>query len=180
MVCLGNICRSPMAEAVARAMMGDAGLGSTVEVGSFGTAGYHKGEAADLRAVDALRRRGWPPGAHRARQLTAADVEAADLVLCADQANVNDVRRLAGRASAGRASAGGASAGGVSGGGVSGDQPDSREKIRLLRSFDPEATPGDDEVPDPWSGGPADFDHTLELIERACRGLVAELATDRH
>jgi protein-tyrosine phosphatase len=151
MVCLGNICRSPMAAAVAGAMVEQAGLSHEVEVESFGTGGYHAGEGADPKAVAALRRRGWPAEGHRARRLDAADVERADLLLCADRHNLADVRRLAGA---------GAGAG----------------KVRLLRSYDPTTTEGEQDVPDPWGGRDVDFDRTLELIERACRGLVDELA----
>jgi protein-tyrosine phosphatase len=84
MVCLGNICRSPMAGTVGR-----------VVVESFGTAGYHVGGPADAGAVAALRRRGWPVDGHRARRITAEDIAGFDLVLCADRSNVADVRRLA-------------------------------------------------------------------------------------
>lgn len=149
-VCLGNICRSPMAESVARAMLEQAGLASEVTVESFGTAGYHVGETADPSADAALARRGWPPGGHKARQLTAADVERLDLVLCADRANLRDVRLLTGPS-----------------------VPEGR--IRLLREFDPSGGPGA-AVPDPWGRDDRAFDTTLELIERACRGLVDELA----
>ena len=138
-----------MAEAVAAAMVAASPLAGEVTVESFGTTGYHRGEPADPRAEAALRRRGWPAGGHRARQLTAADVVAADLVLCADRANLAAARRLA---------------------------PAHADKVRLLRSFDPVAAPGDDEVPDPWDGDAAAFDATLALIEAACRGLLGELA----
>jgi protein-tyrosine phosphatase len=151
MVCLGNICRSPMAAGVAEALIEEAGLSDQVVVESFGTAGYHVGEHADPKADAALRRHGWPAGGHRARRLRVADVVAADLVLCADRANLAAVRRLAG-ADAGAS------------------------KIRLLRSYDPDATHDDDEVPDPWGGDDAEFDRSLALIERACRGLVGHLA----
>lgn len=153
-VCLGNICRSPMAEAVARAMIEQAGLSSTVSVESFGTASYHVGEGADPAAEAALTRRGWPAGGHKARQITPDDIERLDLVLCADRANLADVTALA-------ASGNGSSAG--------------RDRIRLLRSFDPTAEPGA-AVPDPWGLDAAGFDRSLEMIERACRGLVDELA----
>jgi len=149
MVCHGNICRSPMAAAVATALLEDAGLADRVSVASCGTSGYHRGERADPGAEAALRRRGWTAAGHRARQLTAADVAAADLVLCADRANLAAVRRLA---------------------------PDAGDKVRLLRSFDPGATPGDDEVPDPYGGGDRDFDEALDRIVAACHGLVTELA----
>lgn len=151
MVCLGNICRSPMAESVMSALLYDAGLGDRVSVESFGTAGYHVGEGADRQAVAALRRHGWPAGGHRARQIGPADVETLDLILCADRSNVDAVRRLA-------------------------PLPAGRDRVRLLRSFDPGAGP-DAEVPDPWGLDDGGFDRALEMIERACRGVVAELAS---
>lgn len=147
MVCHGNICRSPMAEAVARALLAKAGLGDEVVVESFGTSREHAGEGIDPRAAAALARRGWSMSGHHARQLRAADVALTDLVLCADRANLRDVLRL----------------------GV-GDA-----EVRLLRSYDPDAAAGDQEVPDPWFGSDADFDRALDLIERACHGLVGQL-----
>ncbi len=151
MVCYGNICRSPMAEVVATAMVEATGLGGEVVVESFGTAGDHEGEPAYPRATSALRRGGWPETEHRARRLRPSDLSAADLVLCADRAILAYVRRLAGTDGA-------------------------AAKVRLLRSYDPEASVGDDEVPDPWGEDDAEFDVVLALIERSCRGLVAELA----
>ncbi|HUJ64532.1 MAG TPA: low molecular weight protein-tyrosine-phosphatase [Acidimicrobiales bacterium] len=153
MVCLGNICRSPMAAAVAEDLIGQAGLDRQVEVESFGTARYHVGEGADPGAVAALHRHGWTAKPHRARQLEVDDIKAADLVLCADRSNLNTVRRLA-----------------VSGG----EDP---SKVRLLRSFDPGRRQGDDGIPDPWGGGDQDFDLALAAIEPSCEGLVRELAT---
>ena len=152
MVCLGNICRSPMAEVVARALVADEGLAAEVSVESFGTAGYHRGERADPRARAAVGRRGLSADGHRARQIAAGDVVVLDLVLCADRSNVRDVRRLA---------------------------PEHAGKISLLRSYDPMAFAGDDDVPDPWGGGDRDLDEALALIEAACRGLVGELAAAR-
>jgi len=151
MVCLGNICRSPMAEAVAKAMAEKAGIGDQVVIESFGTAGYHEGAHADPAADAALRRRGWPVGDHRARRIHPCDLEAADLVLCADGSNLEEVRRLA----AGKIDP---------------------SKIQLLRSYDPTAGPGDDDIPDPWGCDAEQFDRTLQLIEAACRGLVGALA----
>lgn len=139
-----------MAEAVARAMLEEAGLGHRVAVESFGTAGYHSGEAADPSAEAALARRGWPAGGHKARQITTGDMGRLDLILCADRANLADVTALAG--------------------------PDTDPgRIRLLRSYDPDAAPGA-AVPDPWGLDAGGFDRSLEMIERACRGLVRELA----
>ncbi len=139
-----------MAEYVARALLDQAGLAGAVLVESFGTAGYHVGEAADPSADAALTRRGWPCGGHRARRITPADIARLDLILCADPANLADVTALAGA---------GADA----------------DRIRLLRSFDRSAGP-DAAVPDPWGLDDAGFDRSLEMIERACRGLVDELA----
>ena len=155
MVCLGNICRSPMAESVGQAMVDRAGLGDRVTVESFGTAGYHVGEDADAGAVAALRRRGWPTDGHRARRIDRDDLAATDLVLCADRAVLAQVRSLAG-------------------------SDRDRSRVVLLRSFDPDATAADDEVPDPWGGDAAGFDRALDLIERACRGLVDGLAEPPH
>lgn len=132
-------------------MVEHAGLAEQIIVESFGTAGYHTGGKADARAIAALRRRGWPADGHRARRITADDLERCDLVLCADRANIAEVQRLAQRDA-------------------------DRAKIQLLRSFDPDVTPADDEVPDPWYGDSRDFDHALDLIEAACHGLVEQLA----
>lgn len=139
-----------MAESVARAMLDEAGLASAVSVESFGTAGYHVGESADPSADAALARRGWPSGGHRARRIAPADIARLDLVLCADRANLADVMALAGATA-------------------------DPERIRLLRSFDP-AAGRDAAVPDPWGLDDGGFDQSLEMIERACRGLVDELA----
>ena len=152
MVCLGNICRSPMAEAVAGSLVAEAGLGRLVTVDSFGTSGAHVGESADPGALAALSRRGWSLAGHRARQLKAGDIPGIDLVLCADRVNVAAVSRLA---------------------------PAHTGRIRLLRSFDPACTAGDDEVPDPWGGADHAFDRALTHIEAACRGVIDHVAAAR-
>jgi protein-tyrosine phosphatase len=149
-VCLGNICRSPMAEVVMRAMVDEAGLSSQIEVASAGTGDWHVGERADARALDALRRRGYDGSAHHARQFGSDSYDEHDLVVALDSGNLAALRRLA---PAGRAAG-----------------------VRLLLSFDPEATEID--VPDPYYGGPAGFDDVLEMVERACRGLLAEIRSD--
>lgn len=143
-----------MAAAVGAALVDEAGLSPRFLVESFGTAGYHTGEAADPRAVAALRRRRWPADGHRARRITAADIARSHLVLCADRANLAVVQRLAHLAVL----------------------EEERPEIQLLRSYDPAVVPGDDEIPDPWDGDSRDFNHSLDLIEAACRGLVARLA----
>lgn len=144
-VCLGNICRSPMAEAVMRALVDEAGLSGRVEVTSAGTGGWHVGEPADPRAKAALRRRGYPLR-HAARQFRARDLARHDLVLGLDERNVADLGRLATTAA-------------------------ERAKVLPLRAFDP-AAGSDLAVPDPYYGTDADFDHALDLIEAACGSLL--------
>jgi protein-tyrosine phosphatase len=149
LVCLGNICRSPMAEAVLRAKLKEAGLGDAVRVDSAGLGGWHVGDDADRRALAALAQRGYQLR-HAARQFDAAWFAERDLILALDRSNLSALRRLA---------------------------PDAAtaDRIRLLRSYDPEA--GDDlDVPDPYHGGADGFEHALDLVERACARLVAELS----
>ncbi len=148
-VCLGNICRSPMAASVCRYVIAETGLSDVVFVDSYGTGDWHVGQDADPRAIAALRRRGYDPS-HRARQITVADLDGYDLILGMDQANVSDLRALAGSGAA-------------------------RDRVLLARSFD-RAAPSEPEVPDPYYGTDADFDDALDLIEGAVAGLVAHLA----
>jgi low molecular weight protein-tyrosine phosphatase len=147
-VCLGNICRSPTAEGVFRHLVAEAGLTASFEIDSAGTAGYHSGEAPDHRARAAGKRAGIQvDGA--ARQFLASDFARFDFVIAMDASNSNDLRKLAPHAEA-------------------------AAKIRLLRSFDPEA-PKDAPVPDPYYGDDAGFDHVLELCRSACRHLLQEI-----
>ena len=145
-VCLGNICRSPMAEAVLQRRITDAGLADQVEVESAGTGGWHRGDPPDQRATAALARRGYTQTS-RAQQFRAGDHERFDVVLALDGDNLDTLRSLAAGAS---------------------------RDVRLLRSFDPTAPTGA-EVPDPYYGGAADFDHALDLIEAAADGVVTYL-----
>jgi protein-tyrosine phosphatase len=150
-VCSGNICRSPIAEAVLRRMVADAGLADQVAVSSAGTGGWHIGDPADARAMAALRRRGYPLD-HAARQWSAADFADTDLVVALDAGHYRHLVRQARDA-------------------------EDRAKIRLLRSFDPEA--GDDlDVPDPYYGGAAGFEHVLDLAEAACARILTEIQSD--
>jgi protein-tyrosine phosphatase len=149
-ICSGNICRSPTAEGVMRSLLAEAGLEDRVEVDSAGVGGWHAGDRADPRSREAAARRGVELTSI-ARQVTAADLDEFDLVLAADRRNQRDLLRLAGA------------------------DPRRRERIRLLREFEPAAEPDDLEVPDPYFGGPDGFDHVFDLVETACRGLLREL-----
>ena len=147
-VCLGNICRSPTAEGVFRHLVAEAGLASSFEIDSAGTAGYHSGDAPDRRARAAGKRAGIVvEGA--ARQFLASDFARFDHVLAMDVSNRTELRKIAGGAEA-------------------------AAKIRLLRSFDPAAL-ADAPVPDPYYGDDAGFDHVLELCRTACEHLLAEI-----
>ena len=149
-VCLGNICRSPTAEGVMRHLLREEGLADRVELESAGTGGWHVGDPPDARATEAAGRRGIVlDGA--ARRVTPADFERFDLLVAMDRDNLADLRRLAPDAVA-------------------------REKVRLLREFDPASAGGRDlDVPDPYYGGPRGFDDVLDLVEAACRGLLDEV-----
>jgi low molecular weight protein-tyrosine phosphatase len=158
-VCLGNICRSPMAELVLRRLLDQQGLSDRVEVASAGTGDYHLGEGPDPRAAATLRERGYDPDGNqiaqlRATQFTADEFAGADLVLALDASNAEVLRRRAPDAEA-------------------------AAKIRLLREFDPASVAaGELDVPDPYFGDADGFPRVLALVEAACRGLVDHLRTE--
>ncbi len=143
-VCSGNICRSPIAEKVYATELERAGLAGQVRVSSAGTGPWHAGDPADPRAADVLRRHGYPDK-HLARQVNPEHLEA-DLLLAASQEHVGALTRVMGRS-------------------------DARDRVRLLRSFDP-AAPAGAEVPDPYYGGDQGFDDVLTMIESTMPGLL--------
>jgi protein-tyrosine phosphatase len=149
-VCMGNICRSPTAEAVMRSLLRAEGLERAVEIDSAGTGGWHAGDPPDSRATAAARARDIVlEGA--ARAVTDEDFERFDLLLAMDRENERDLLARA-------------------------PDDEARAKVRLLREFDPESVAaGDLDVPDPYYGGPHWFDRVLDLVEAACRGLLDEV-----
>jgi low molecular weight protein-tyrosine phosphatase len=150
-VCLGNICRSPSAEAVMRALAAREAPELALEVDSAGTAGYHIGDAPDSRSQAAALRRGYDMAPLKARIVETVDFERFDLILAMDTQNLEVLRQ---RAPAGY-----------------------RERVRLFLEFAPDC--GLDEVPDPYYGGPAGFEQVLDLVEEASRGLLAHLRKNR-
>ena len=149
-VCMGNICRSPTAEAVVREFARrEAEL--ALEVDSAGTHGYHVGDPPDERSIEAARRRGFDLSALRARVVVAADFERFDLVLAMDTLVLDRLRGIAPDRLAGR--------------------------LKLFLDFAPGLDARD--VPDPYYGGVAGFEEVLDLVEEGARGLLAALATRR-
>jgi protein-tyrosine phosphatase len=146
-VCLGNICRSPTAEAVLRALAASEARDLIIETDSAGTAGYHIGCPPDERSQAAARRRGYEMSALRARIVEPQDFERFDLVLAMDCDNLAVLRARA---------------------------PNARHaRVRLFLEFAPEV--GTAEVPDPYYGGVNGFEEVLDLVEAAARGLLAHL-----
>ena len=149
-VCLGNICRSPTAEAVMARLVEEAGLAHAIELDSAGTGAWHVGSPPDERASAAAAARGIAMRGV-ARQVRAEDFERFDLLLAMDAENHRDLRALA---------------------------PDAKAaaKVRLLREFDPASAGAVSlDVPDPYYGGSDGFARVLDLVEAACAGLLAEL-----
>ncbi|MEL4358810.1 MULTISPECIES: low molecular weight protein-tyrosine-phosphatase [unclassified Luteococcus] len=144
MVCHGNICRSPMAERVARAQAAERGL--EVEITSAGVSDEEHGGPIDPRAARVLKAAGYDTSNHRAHQITAREIQEADLVVAAEQYHVDRMRRLVPEA----------------------------DNLHLFSEYDPEASPGDG-LPDPWYGGMDGFHATLAAIERAVPRILDEV-----
>jgi low molecular weight protein-tyrosine phosphatase len=141
-VCLGNICRSPIAERVAERAAAEARI-TGVEFSSAGTISEEFDDPMDRRAAAVLREHGYRYDGHRARRITAAQIESADLVVAMEDRHVRSVLALASDPS----------------------------KVSLLTDFDPAAEPGSG-VPDPWFGSHDGFYDTLTAIESAMPGLL--------
>jgi protein-tyrosine phosphatase len=145
-VCLGNICRSPMAAVVLTDRVQAAGLGDRVEILSAGTGGWHVGGPMDPRAAALLTRHGYDATRHRVRRIEPDWLERCDLLLAMDAQNHETVFAL-------------------------GEAP----HLLMFRDFDPVADGGPD-VPDPYFGGDEGFEEVLEMVERTADALVQALA----
>jgi protein-tyrosine phosphatase len=146
-VCLGNICRSPTAASVLRAIAAREAPELGLEVDSAGTAGYHIGEPPDPRTRKAAARRGYDMSALRARIIEPGDFEHYDLILAMDRENLRALQRRAPHTA--------------------------HERLRLFLEFAPPGGP--DDVPDPYYGGQNGFEEVLDLVEAATRGLLTHL-----
>ncbi len=149
-ICMGNICRSPLAEGVFLHEAARRGLADRFDVDSAGTGGWHAGEPADPRAAAVAERRGIALPSRARRIDPDRDWRRFEHLLVMDRANRDDV--------------------------LSEGAPP--ERVRLLRTHDPllvQAAPDELDVPDPYYGGPDGFERVLEMVERACAGLLDEL-----
>ena len=154
-VCLGNICRSPMAHVVLTSALADAGLDDRVEVVSAGTGDWHVGGPMDRRAAAVLTSHGYDASQHRAQQFEPSWHDEHDLVLAMDAQNHADLTELRGLAD---------------------ELTGTERRLRLFREFDPLADDGDRDVPDPYYGGDDGFDHVMAIVRRTAHALVEELA----
>jgi protein-tyrosine phosphatase len=152
-VCLGNIVRSPLAENLFRHLTEEREIAGEYEVDSAGTSAFHVGEVPDGRMRSVARERGLFYSG-KARQFTKTDFDNFDLILAMDRKNKEVLSSLA----------------------VSEQQ---RQKIRLLREFDPRAD-GELDVPDPYYGGIDGFHSVYDLVERSTLGLLEDLERDRN
>ena len=150
LVCLGNICRSPMAEVVLSSMVEESGLADRVEVVSSGTGDWHVGKPMDRRAAATLTAHGYDATRHRAQQFDPTWHDDHDLVLVMDSSNLADVG------------------------------PGEEGRVRMFRDFDPRAEPGsgdgaDRDVPDPYYGDDDGFEHVLGIVRRTSAEIVRQL-----
>jgi protein-tyrosine phosphatase len=145
-VCLGNICRSPVAEAIFKHKIDELGLSNSFQADSCGTSNYHIGDPPDARTIKNARKNGIEIN-HLGRQLTVNDLDEFDWIFTMDQSNMNNILRLS-------------------------DSKLHHAKVRLVRQFDPVAS-GD--VPDPYYGSEKDFQEVFTILERTIDNLVGKL-----
>lgn len=146
-VCMGNICRSPTAEAVFRAKVEAAGWGDRILIDSAGTHDYHIGSPPDNRTQLAAKQRGYDLSALRGRQVTREDFKDFDYVLAMDLANLSILQRLR--------------------------PADSDSHLGLFLAY--ARSHSQREVPDPYYGGAAGFERVLDMVEDAAEGLLAQI-----
>ena len=150
-VCMGNICRSPLAESVFRHLARERGVEQLFEIDSAGTSGWHDGDPPDARSVATARARGVEV-CGSSRKLTGPDLHRFDYVIGMDRENHAKIARVHG----------------AGGGGA---------RVHLLREWDPEG--GSPDVPDPYYGGERGFEEVHDIVERSCAALLDHLLEQR-
>lgn len=156
LVCMGNICRSPMAQVVTQHIAKEAAAAhrsavlDALEFSSAGTHAHHTGEKPDPRAVTVLAQRGYAVGNIRSRRITEQDFQKYDLILAMDRVNLSALKKVC--------------------------PPAHATKLRLFLEFAPDAA-GALEIPDPYYGNAAGFERVLDLCEAGARGLVKSLTS---
>jgi protein-tyrosine phosphatase len=148
-VCLGNICRSPLAEAIFMNQIRSKGLEAFIEADSCGTSNYHIGGSPDPRTIENAIRNGVTIE-HCGRQLSDEDLERFDFILAMDRSNFQNILQLPGSKTF-------------------------SHKVKMMRDFDP-VRQGD--VPDPYFGGEQGFQEVFEILDRAIANFIAQLETE--
>ena len=151
-VCMGNICRSPLAEGVFRQLVEDAGLEEQFEVASSGTGGWHVGQSPDRRMQQVARKNGVSLEGQRARQFHKEDLTHFDFVFAMDRDNLEDITDMAA-------------------------QNPTTAQVHLFRNFDPD--PGDGNVPDPYYGGARGFDLVFDIVSRTTQHILDSIQENR-
>ncbi len=146
-VCMGNICRSPTAEGVFRHIVNSAGLADQIHIDSAGTHSYHIGSTPDPRAQAAALNRNIDLSSQRARKVKGTDFNEFDYILAMDHSNYADLKDISSN--------------------------DTVDRLSLFLDF--AETASTREVPDPYYGGDQGFEHVLDLVEDASRGLLANI-----
>ncbi|OGW21230.1 MAG: protein tyrosine phosphatase [Nitrospinae bacterium RIFCSPLOWO2_12_FULL_47_7] len=150
-VCLGNICRSPLAQGVFEYLVEQKGLKETILISSAGTGSWHVGKPPDARMQATAKKHGVNMRS-RARQFQPEDFNQLDLVLAMDQSNRDDLKKMCA-------------------------SPAAEKKLRLFRSFDPECA-GDEDVPDPYYGDGDGFDRVFGIVHRTCPEILKYITTE--
>lgn len=146
-VCLGNICRSPLAEGVFRSLAVGRGVADRFDIDSCGTGPWHEGEPPHRESCKVASKHGVSIEGLRARQVCRDDFKRFDLIVAMDRSNLEDLRRLC---------------------------PGAGPEIVLLRDFDP--TEPDPDVPDPFYGGADGFEDVFQIVHRCCEQLLERLS----
>lgn len=148
-VCLGNICRSPLAEAIFQTKIAQRKLGHLVDVDSCGTASYHVGDLPDPRTIANARKNGVVIN-HRGRQLSSNDLDHYDFIVAMDKSNYKNILNVDGA-------------------------KEQSHKISLLRNFNNEPNA---EVPDPYYGGEQEFQNVFDILDRSIESFIAYLESN--